>query len=415
MEVHVKPIRYAKRLNKKMLISLGVIAGITSITLYAMSNQGFTVERQSLVIGNVVQGDFTVSVRGSGTLVPDQIQWISSVVDGNVEILHLKPGNVVTKGDLILEMSNPQLEKELAEALFDLESKEEELTALEAKHQLDIMSQNGFLLEMTLNFERSKVKYEMQSKVKHAISELDYRLTELETAQFKQRMDIANQQLETMKVNLEAQKKATQALVNKSRNSYEAIKKQVEDMKVVATFDSVVLEMPLEIGQRVSVGSNMAKLAKQHSLIVELKMPELQIKEVMVGQKMIVNTRSDMIEAKVSRIDPAVIDGFVKVDAEFTALLPANVRPDMSVDGEIKVAEIGDTLFVARPLFAQSRSVGTVYKVNDKGDFAQRVTVTFGYGSVDQIQVNEGLKAGDKIIVSDPSRFENHESFRIRQ
>ncbi len=174
------------------------------------------------------------------------------------------------------------------------------------------------------------------------------------------------------------------------------------------------MEMPLEAGQRIAVGTNIAKLAQQNSLIAELKVPEIQIRDVAVGQKVIIDTRNNKIEGSVSRVDPAVVNGSVQVDVAFAQALPDDARPDLSVDGEIKITEIADTLYVERPLFTQSKSSTSVYKVSKDGKLAERVEVEVGYGSVNQIQIIKGLLVGDRIVTSDPTRFQTYKKFRIK-
>ena len=171
------------------------------------------------------------------------------------------------------------------------------------------------------------------------------------------------------------------------------------------------MEMPLEAGQRLSMGANIAKLAEQNSLIAELQIPEIQIRDVALGQTVMIDTRNSKFEGIVSRIDPAVVNGRVQVDVVFSEDLPSDARPDLSVDGEIKITELSNTLYVDRPLFAQSKADTAFYKVN--GNVAQRVPVKTGYGSVNQVQILEGLEPGDRIITSDSTRFSSYEKFRI--
>ena len=161
------------------------------------------------------------------------------------------------------------------------------------------------------------------------------------------------------------------------------------------------------------MGANIAKLAQQDSLIAELQVPELQIRNVVIGQRVIIDTRNNKVAGEVSRVDPAVVNGNVQVDVKFVGDLPKDARPDLTVDGEIKIAELTDTLYVNRPIFAQSQSSTALYKISDDGDFAERISAKLGQGSVNQIQILEGLNVGDKIIISDPSSWENYQKIRI--
>lgn len=188
---------------------------------------------------------------------------------------------------------------------------------------------------------------------------------------------------------------------------------QVEDLKVKATMNSIVLEMPLEVAQSVTTGVNIAKLEKQDSLIAELQIPEIQISEVAIGQRAIIDTRNSKIEDEVSRITPTVINGDAQVDVSFSEVLLHDVRSDLGVDGEIKITETSDTLYVDRSLFTQRKSNSSFYKITDDGKFAERVNVKVGFGSVSHVQILTGLKGGDKIVTSDPTRFETYAKIRI--
>ncbi len=235
----------------------------------------------------------------------------------------------------------------------------------------------------------------------------------LETKQFKARWNIQQSIWQTMTENIVAQNNARNSRLKKMHKTLERAEQQVKNLKIYASLDSVVQEVAVEPGQRISMGSNLAKLAQQDSLIAELQIAELLIDEVRIGQKVTIDTRNNKVAGVVSRVDPAVVNGTVQVDVSFTGPLPSDARPDLSVDGEIKITDIADTLFVSRPVFAQSQSKSTLYKLTDEGDFAERVKVILGKGSVNQIQILEGLSLGDKVIISDPSNWQNFEKIRI--
>lgn len=383
--------------------------------IWFLSQADFSVNRDALVFAEVKQGAFTVSVRGTGVLVPDNIQWLSAEVGATVERLAVKAGNVVKKGDVIVELSNPQLVQELAEAQWELEAQEAESKADKVAQELALLEQKAGVLNAKMNYESSSLREKAQTRLlaTNAVSRLDYERTVLETNQLEQRWLISQEQLTKMQQNVMAQDNARIARLNKARKIAEKIQRQVDNLQIKATIDSIVLEMPLEVGQRIVTGDNIAKLAQQDSLIAELQVPEIQIRDVEVGQKVLVDTRNNKVEGRVSRVDPAVVNGNVQVDVVFPDGLPSDARPDLSVDGEIKITEIENTLYVRRPLFAQSRSNSVFYKLSNDGKLAERVQVKTGYGSVNQIQVVEGLGVGDRIITSDPTRFETYKKFRI--
>ena len=403
--------------TKRLAVGLLIIPalGVVLHFLWQLAQADISVDRDELVIAEVKQGDFTVSVRGSGILVPENIQWLSANVEGVVMKRMVKAGNLVNKGDPIVVLDNPRLVQQLAEAEWEFAALEAELGAAQAEQESELEEQKVQILNARLDYENSVLEYSARAELMKtgAVSKLDYERSRLTMNQLQQRWLSAQQQLTTLEKTLVAHNAARAARLNKGRKSLEIIQQQVDNLEVKAGMDSIVLEMPLISGQRVITGDSIAKLAQQDSLIAELQIPEIQIRQVVVGQRVIIDTRNNKIVGNVSRIDPAVLNGNVLVDVKFTQELPDDVRPDLSVDGEIMVSEIPDALYVDRPLYAQSSSRTALFKLSDDGKFAERVNVNFGQGSVNQIQVIAGLRTGDRILVSDPRRFETHQRFYI--
>lgn len=415
MDIALKK-RKTRHIKLYIVLALAAVPVAFAIQyLWFLGQSDFSVPRDTLVLGQVQSGDFVVSVRGTGILAPDNVHWLSAEVEATVTRVVARGGNVVSTGDLIVELSNPQLVQQLGEARWELEAQEAEADAIRVTQEMALLEQKAGVLNAQMNYESSLLRQQAESQLVStgAVSRLDYERTVLETTQFQQRWQISQEQYDQMEANAVAQHRARMARLSKTRNIMESIQAQVDGLEVRATMDSVVLEMPLEPGQRISMGTNIAKLAEQDSLIAELRVPEIQIRDVAVGQRVLVDTRNNKIEGTVVRVDPAVVNGNVQVDVVFTEKLPDDARPDLSVDGEIRVAEIEQTLYVDRPLFAQSRSDSFFYKVTRNGQFAERVPVRVGYGSVNQIQIIDGLQAGDIIVTSNPTRFERHENFRI--
>jgi len=396
-----------------VLIALAVLFAVRY--LWFLGQADISVDRDTMVFGEVKRDKFTVSVRGTGVLVPENIQWLSATVEAKVERLVVKAGNIVKKGDLIVELSNPRLYQQLAEAKWELEAMDAELKATRVAQESALQQQKANVLNAKLDYQSGLLEYRAHSELidTGAVSKLAYERSRLAMDQFKERWSSSQKELAKMKENLVAQNNARTARLKQTKKSLERTQQQVDDLQVKATMDSIVLDVPLEAGQRVVMGANIAKLAEQGVLIAELQVSEIQIRDVAAGQRVIIDTRNSKIEGVVSRIDPAVINGNVQVDVAFSEILPDDARPDLSVDGEIKITEIANTLYVDRPLFVQSKSNSTFYKLSEDGQFAERVEVKVGYGSVNQIQILEGLQVGDKIVTSDPTRFGTYEKFRI--
>lgn len=399
-------------------VALVVIAIAVGLNYsYSLLQADYVVDGDTMVYGDVQRGNFSVLVRGSGLLVPDRIQWLSASVDAHVERVVVKPGKLVKKGELIIELSNPQLQQLREETKWELEAKIAESKASQVEQKSAILLQKAEMLNAKLNYESSKLKLDAQSelfaKKTGAVSKIDYEKSLLETRQFKERWHIQKVIWQTMTENIVAQDNARNSRLKKMQKTLERAEQQVNNLMVYASIDSVVQEVAVEPGQRISMGSNLAKLAQQDSLIAELQVAELLIGEVSIGQAVIIDTRNNQVSGVVSRVDPAVVNGSVQVDVSFTEALPSDARPDLSVDGVIKITDITDTLFVNRPVFAQSQSHSTLYKLNEEGDFADRTKVKLGKGSVNQIQIIEGLSLGDRVIISDPSSWQNFKKIRI--
>lgn len=377
----------------------------------------FVIDNDTLLYGEVKQGQFSISVRGAGLLVPDKIKWLAASVDGHVERVVVKPGKAVNKGELIIELSNPRLKQLQEETKWELEAMIAESKASQAEQKSELLFQKARMLDAKLNYKSSQLRLDAQQELFNnktgAVSKIDYEKTKLETQQFKQRWQIQEEVLRSMTDNIVVQDNARKSRINKMQKTLERAEQQVKDLMIYASLDSVVQDVAVEPGQRVNMGSNLAKLAQQDSLIAELQVAELLIGEVKLGQQVTIDTRNNKVNGVVSRVDPAVVNGNVQVDVTFTEQLPTDARPDLSVDGEIKITDIADTLYVSRPIFSQRQSNSTLYKLSSDGNIAQRTQVQLGKGSSNQIQVIEGLSVGDRIIISDSSSWQTYQKIRI--
>ena len=416
MDIAIKKNKKLFSVRRIQIAAAVLIVLLGIVYLWHISQAGYSVDSESLVVSEVKRGNFSVSVRGTGSLVPDDIQFLSATVEATVTKVVVKAGIHVKTGDVIVELNNPQLVQQSSESKWDMEALEAELISQRLTQESSVQQQKSNVLNAKLDLEKAQNEFEARAGLVKTgvVPALEGKKTRVEMSQAEQRWELSKQILAKMQENLIAQNNARNTQLNKARKIYENFQDQVDKLHVRASMDSVVLEVPVEVGQRIPMGAKIAKLADQDSLIAELRVPEIQIRDVAVGQPVIIDTRNAKVQGKVSRIDPAVNNGNVQVDVEFTEGLPKDARPDLSVDGEIKITNIPDALYVDRPLFAQSKAKSSVYKLTKDGKFAERITVEIGYGAVNQIQVIAGLIAGDKIITSDQTRFESYEKVRIK-
>nr|WP_246239922.1 HlyD family efflux transporter periplasmic adaptor subunit [Pseudoalteromonas caenipelagi] len=388
---------------------------IGAYQLWQFSRAELTLNANSLVISQVQRGDFTVTVRGNGVLVPEKVQWLSASGDAKVDALLYKPGQQVRQGDEIVRLTNPRLEQELSEAEWELSALEAEHKASDLAEQAAIAKQRSDILNAQMALTGAEHEYQAHQELiaTGAVSKLDFQRAKIALEQAQQALRSAKVQLAESIKSLQAQQHARFARLNQLKNRVSRIQTQVNDLTVRASIDSIILALPIEVGQHVSMGSNIAKLANQNALIAELQIPEIQIQQIAVGQKVTIDTQNNEVLGRVTRIDPEVVQGNVQVDVAFSQALPSDARPALSVNGEITIAQLSDTLYVSRPLFSQSQTQSSVYKLSSDGLMAERTAVKLGLGSVSYVQIIQGLQEGDQVITSDPSRFESYTQFRI--
>lgn len=381
------------------------------------SISGVGVDRDSLVVGEVSQGHFTVTVRGPGTLLPAEVRWLVAEVDGYVEQVAVKAGESVTPGQVLMELSNPLLTQELAEMEWELKALKAEIRAANIALDSQLLNQELAQKEAEDAYLSAKMYFDAETELrvsnKSSVSYLNYKKSEREMNSHHRRWQNELRRYDSLVLSATAEKQANDARLNQLKNNVQMMREQVERLNVVAGMHAIVQEMPYEPGQRVSVGEPLSKLAKHKALYAELRIPEIQISKVAINQPVRLDTRNSRISGFVSRIDPAVRDGSVIVDVHIQDSLPDDARPDLSLEGIIKVTDINSTLSVARPLFAQSQGIAQVFKLDAKGKTAVRTPVRFGQGASDRIEVLEGLQAGDRIVLSDTSAWENNSKVQL--
>lgn len=410
----------AKRsLKQKTMIAAAMAAVLVLLSLWWISTNSAThiVDSDRLLTDRVQQGELTVNVRGIGVLAPKDVRWLATNVSGRVDRIYKKAGAIVSQGDLILQLSNPQLDQEFEETQWELDELDAQAIALQVSLESQTLDHEAAVINEKLNYERSLLTLNAQETLLkqgiNAVSQIDHQAIKIEVAQNKQRWELEIKRLAKQKENVVAQLTANQARVNRMRKTLERAKQRVESLNVRASIDAIVQVMPMELGQQVSAGTNLARLAKRDEFIAELRIPENQIQDVVIGQAVSLDTRTSKVEGVVTRIDPSVENGVVQVDVELIGPSPKEARPELTVEGIIEVLRIENALYVKRPMFAKSYGDSQVYLVDSNGDIANKHSVTFGKSSNTFIEIKNGLTLGQEIIVSDVSAWETHQQIRI--
>ena len=404
--------------KKYWYVLVVLLLGVATYQLKSvMGNASFIVKQNELVTAKVEQGRFQVNIRATGVLKPENIRWVSAQVSGRVEQAFVKAGALVNKGQMLMQLSNPELHRELEKSRWEYEAKKAENHAAYVALESQFLDLENSVVEANYSYQSSKLKLDAETQLieqKNAtVSALDYQRSQLTVKQKRQYWLSQKKKVKKMRANLEATKTAQQARLGLVENNYQRVKDQVSSLSVKATTSGVVQKVSLVLGEQVQVGGSVVLIADQSSLFAELQVQEIKVADISIGQTVVVDTRSNTIFGEVIRIDPAVNAGMVQIDVKLSSELPNEARPDLTVDGLIEVSNIADALYVKRPVFAPRYSDAGLYKITDDYQFAQKQMVKLGQSSVNQIQILSGLKVGDEIIISDTSNWQEHQEVMI--
>jgi HlyD family secretion protein len=406
--------------RRRRRIAVGAIGGLAiagvAYALVRMDPVSASVARGELVIDTVRQGEFVRQVRGPGVLIPRDARWLAAEAPGRVERLLLKPGSRVQPESVIALLANPELERMVQEAEWAVAQGEAEVAAMKLQLQSQVLDQKSRVAEARANFESTRLQAEAEAEAArlHAVSLLQVRRSQIMADQLSERLQVEEDRLANLTEATRAQLRAQSARLEQLRNVLARQRRQLDSLQVRAGMSGVVQALPVQVGQQIAAGAQIARVAQLTELVAELKIPEVQARDLIAGQRARIDTRNGLVDGTVSRVDPAVENGAVRVEVEFSGELPAGARPDLSVDGVVEIERRENCLHVARPAAGDPESRASLFKVDADGSRAHRVTVQLGKASVSEIQVMAGLAPGDRIIVSDVSQWSASDELRIR-
>ncbi|MHC4310996.1 MAG: efflux RND transporter periplasmic adaptor subunit [Planctomycetota bacterium] len=380
-----------------------------------------SVDRRTIVIGNVERGSMLRQVRGAGTLVSEDILWVPAEVKGRVTRVLVLPGTLVKADTVILELTDSELELELLDAQSKLDSAMARLTAEQVSLEDQYLGKVASLAQKQASYKEAKIKTEVEQKQfdKKLISQLQLSLSKTRVEEMEKSLEIDRRRFEIFcNQTIEAQLAAQEALVRQALSLCELKQSQVEALRVRAGTEGVLApakdEERIEPGQLVSAGTIVAKITNPKRLKAQLKIQEAQARDVVVGLRAEIDTYHGIVPGKVSRIDPTVIQGHVAVDVSLEGPLPKGAQPGLSIVGNIEIERLDNVLYVGRPIYASADSPAGVFKIVDDGKSAIRVQVRFGRTSVNSIEVLDGLDVDDQIILSDISRWDEIDRIRLK-
>jgi HlyD family secretion protein len=379
------------------------------------------VERATVWVDQVKRGPMLRQVRGLGTLVPEEMRWIPAQTIGRVDEILIRPGAIVNPDSILMKMSNPEVELAASQAEWALKAAEATYTDLRVKLESQRLDQEAAAARVASEYAQAKLNADVEAKLgeQGLTSDVKVKTTKNIADELLNRSKIEREKADISKESVQAQLAAQQVAIEKLRAEWELKKKQLEMLTVRAGVHGVLQQLgasqtaPVEVGQQIAAGGILAKVAQPSKLKAELKIAETQAKDILIGQIAQIDTRNGIIDGKVSRIDPAVQNGTVTVDVRLEGQLPNGARPDLSVDGTIELERLNDVMYVGRPVFGQPNSTITLFKLEPDGREAIRVQVKLGRTSVNTIEVLEGLKVGDQVVLSDMTAQDAHNRIRL--
>ena len=411
-----RPDQTRKKRIKRVIYGLFVIVAGTGVTvgLSRLEPAAPNVDRGTVYTDTVQRGEMLRQVRGLGKLVPEEIRWIPSTTAGLVERIVVQPGVTVTPDSVIVVMSNPELKQSVRDAELQILGAEADLANLRVQLASNLLNQQASAASVEQTFHTTRLQYEADSQlsVEGLISELDLNKSRVIAEQAAKRFELEGQRLATVGEANEAQLMAQGVRLEQLRAVLALRQDQLNDLSVRAGIHGVLQQVPVEVGQKLAMGTNIARVAEPGRLKAELSIAETQAKDIVVGLLASIDTRNGVIPGTVVRIDPAVLNGTVKVDVRLDGELPRGARPDLSVDGTVEIERLVDVLYVGRPAYGQANSLVGIFRLTPEGE-AIRTTVRLGRVSVSTMEIVEGLNVGDEVILSDMSAWDAFDRVRL--
>ncbi len=406
-----------KRLIKRIVyITVAALAiGGATIALARLKPAAPSVDMSGQWPGSVKRGPIEIQVRGLGRLTPQEIHFIAAAQDSRVSAIVHRAGVTLKSNDVILTLADPDLETEAEKAEWTLKQEQANLANLKVKLESDKLDQQATLAELESTATSAKLTADRDLELTrlNLQSDLTSRLSVAQANQLQSRVALQKQRLGIADDSIKAQIEAQRVVVESARAAYELKHKQVDQLTIRAGIDGVLQEVDVEVGQRVPVGTILAKMADPNKLKAVLQIAETQMKDVRPGLDATVDTRNGVIPGRVIRIDPAATNGTVGVDVSLLGPLPQGARPELSVDGVVQIERLSDVVYMDRPVSGEPGTTIGLFKIDADGKGAGRVNVKLGRASVNTIEVLDGLKVGDRVILSDMSQYDSYQRLRL--
>ncbi len=411
-----------RKLIRRIIYIVILVAAIPLITwgLSRLKPAAPSVDRATVWIDTVKRGPMVRDVRGLGTLVVEQYMWVPAEFESRVEKINFLPGATLHTNDVLMVLSNHDMELAAKDLEWQIKAAQANLVNLRVQLQTQQLAQKATTEQVKSDMEQAELQSDRDSQLTKLglKSDLDTKLSVAKYEELKGRYALSKEQLDISDKSIQAQMDAQKVEIEKLQAGYELKKEQVDQLVIRSGTDGTLTQLgatatPLEVGMRVAPGTILAKIAQPNKLKATLKIPETQVKDVAIGQVASIDTRNGIIPGHVSRIDPAAVNGTVDVDVTLEGPLPQGARPDLSVDGTITLERLANVVYVGRPVVGQPGAKITLFKVDPDNKGAERIPVSLGRSSVNNIEVLDGLKVGDQVILSDMSSQDQYNRIRL--
>ena len=408
----------ARKRQVRMALYAVVLVGAVSLITFGVARlkpAAPSVEGGTLWKDTVKRGPMVLQVHGNGTLEPEEIRVIAAATQGRVERVLAEPGTPVSAGTVLYELSNAELQQSAVDAEYQLRAAEADLNNLRARLESERMTQQSATAQVHAEYQQARLQADTDEALakEGLIPALNLKLSRVRAEELANRYAIEQKRLDGRVKSDQAQVASQQARISQLQALLKLKHDQVNTLAVRAGTDGVLQERLVEVGQEVTPGTVLARVAEQQHLKAQLKIAETQVKDIALGQHADIDTRNGVIPGHVSRIDPAAQNGTVTVDVALDGALPQGARPQLSVDGTIELARLDNVLYVGRPAFGQANSTIGMFKLEPDGHEAARVQVKLGRSSVNNIEILDGLKEGDTVILSDTSQWDAFQRIRL--
>jgi len=406
--------------NKRIMQAAAVIITLTLVTvgLKSLKPAAPSVDRATVWMDTVQQGTMVRQVRGPGTLVPENNRLITAVTAGRIEQRYMLAGAEIDSTTVILRLSNPDLGIQLLQSQQQLSQAEAGLITLRSNLQTQRLTQQSMVAQTRTAFLEAQRIHNQNRQLfdrnPDLVAPAELERSQESAEELETRLRIETERLEVIEGSTQEQLDAQATQIQRLRAIVQFNADRVASLEVTAGVAGVLTELPVQEGEWVQAGGTLARVVQPGRLKAEIRIPQTQAQDIVVGQMAYIDTRNDTIEGRVIRIDPAVQSGTVTIDVMLPEELPRSARTDLSVDGTVIIERLDDVIYVGRPAFGQANNRVGIFKLVDDGNYAERVNVQLGRSSVNEIEVIDGLQPGDVVILSDMSQWDGFDRVRLR-